>query len=172
MKILVFSDSHSNVSNMIDVITACQADTDFIVHLGDMCSDFKIVTARFPDIRFVSVKGNNDFFEMNVPSEYIGVLSGINCLFTHGHQYSVKSGITGISVRARALKSELVLFGHTHVPHNEKKGHTLFFNPGSIGCGGVYTFGIIHINDSNILSADVLKYDPMTKQIDFFRSFK
>ena len=133
---------------------------------------FLQIIQMFPDIPYISVKGNNDFFEIGVDSEYIGILSGVNCLFTHGHQYSVKSGIAGISVRARALKSELVLFGHTHFPHNEKKGHTLYFNPGSIGRGGVYTFGIIHIKDSCILSADVLKFDPLTKEIDFMRSFK
>lgn len=172
MKILVFSDSHSNITNMTDVVSACKADTDLIVHLGDVCSDFKQVVSRFPNIPYISVKGNNDFFEMGIPSEYIGVLSGVNCLFTHGHQYSVKSGITGISVRARALKSDLVLFGHTHCPHNEKRGSTLFFNPGSIGTGGVYTFGIIHMKDSSVLSSDVLKYDPVKKEMDFLRYFK
>lgn len=172
MKILVFSDSHSNISSMYDVISACKADTSLIVHLGDMCSDFKKITALFPDIPNVFIKGNNDFFEIGVDSEYIGILEGIKCLFTHGHQYSVKSGISGISVRARALKADLVLFGHTHIPFKEKRGQTLFFNPGTIGCGSTHTFGILHINNSAIQSADVLTYDPITKQIDFLRTFK
>lgn len=172
MKMLVFSDSHHNVVNMQNVISACCKDTDLIVHLGDHSSDFKQIIKLFPDIPFVSVKGNNDFFEEGVDSEYICNFSGVNCLFTHGHQYSVKSGIAGISVRARALKSDLVLFGHTHTPFKEKKGQALFFNPGSIGCGGVNTFGVLHLGNSSVLSAEVMKYDPVTKEIDFLRFFR
>lgn len=171
MKLLVFSDSHCNVDNMQNVISACRKDTDLIVHLGDLCSDFKRICSLFPDIPNVSVKGNNDFFEVGVDSEYICNFSGVNCLFTHGHQYAVKSGIGGILVRARALKSDLVLFGHTHTPFKEKRGQTLFFNPGSIGCGREYTFGVIQLGNSSILSADVLKYDAFTKEIDFLRYF-
>lgn len=172
MKMLVFSDSHNNFSNMQNVISACRKDTDLIVHLGDLCSDFKQVVSAFPDIPHVSVKGNNDFFEVGIDSEYIGVFSGVNCLFTHGHQYAVKSGIMGISVRARALRSELVLFGHTHSPYKEKRGQTLFFNPGSIGCGIEYTFGVIQLGNSTVLSADILKYDPAAKEIDFLRCIR
>lgn len=169
MKILVFSDSHFNVSNMQSVMSTCGNDTDIIVHLGDMSSDFRHVASQFPDIPYVQVKGNNDFFEVDVDSEYTGIFSGVKCFFTHGHNYSVKSGIGGIALRARALKADLVLFGHTHTPFKEKHGHTLYFNPGSIGCGSEYTFGIIHVSDSLILSADVLKFDPITKDIDFLR---
>lgn len=172
MKILVFSDSHSNVSNVCNIIDICKSDTSLVVHLGDLTSDFKKIKNRFPDIPGISVKGNNDFFDLEVESEYVGILEGIKCLFTHGHQYSVKSGISGIAVRARALKAELVLFGHTHMPYKEKRGNTLFFNPGSVGVGGLYTFGIIHINRSVIQSADVLYYDPIIKRIDFLRSIR
>lgn len=172
MKILVFSDSHSNISHMIDIINSCKADTSLIVHLGDMCSDFKKIKSVFHDIPAIFVKGNNDFFEVDVENEYIGILEGVKCLFTHGHQYGVKGGIAGISVRARAIKAELVLFGHTHVPYKEKRGHTLYLNPGSIGAGRENTFGIIHLENSAIMSAELLKFDPVTKQIDFLRSFR
>lgn len=172
MKLLVFSDSHSNVSNMHNIVDACKSDTNLIVHLGDMTSDFKKLIKNFPDIPNVFIKGNNDFFETDVDSEYIGTLGGVKCLFTHGHQYAVKSGMSGISVRARALKSELVLFGHTHVPFKEKRGQTLFFNPGSIGFGREHTFGIIHLENCAVLSAELLTYDPIKKEIDFLRSYR
>lgn len=172
MKILVFSDSHSNVSYMIDIINVCKEDTSLIVHLGDMCSDFKKIKSVFPDIPSVFVKGNNDFFEIDVDNEFIGLLEGVKCLFTHGHQYGVKNGVSGISARARAIKAELVLFGHTHIPYKEKRGNTLYFNPGSIGVGRENTFGIIHLGNLAIQSAELLKFDPVTKQIDFLRSFR
>lgn len=171
MKILVFSDSHTNISYMQDIITACKADTSLIVHLGDMCSDYKKIKSLFPDIPSVGVKGNNDFFEVDTDSEYICSFEGVKCLFTHGHQYAVKSGITGISVRARALKADLVVFGHTHRPFKEKRGQTMFFNPGTIGHGELITFGIIHIENFSVVSCEVLRYDPFTKEIDFLRNY-
>lgn len=170
MKILVFSDSHNDILSMEAIINACKVDVSLIIHLGDLCSDFNKVIGKFPDIRYISVKGNNDFFELGTDSEYIGNFDGLRFFCTHGHQYSVKSGIAGISVRARALKADVVLFGHTHIPFKEKRGQTLFFNPGAIGCGN-YTFGILQTQDSNVLSADILKYDAFTKQIDFVRHF-
>lgn len=172
MKLLVFSDSHSNIDNMVSVIEACKYDTSLIVHLGDMSSDFKRIVSMYPDIPNVFIKGNNDFFDVDTDQEFIGEFAGVKCLFTHGHQYSVKSGIMGISVRARALRSELVLFGHTHMPYKEKRGNTLFFNPGSIGQRGTPTFGIIHIDNCTILSADVLSFDPISKTIDFVRNYR
>jgi predicted phosphodiesterase len=45
---------------------------------------------------------------------------------------------------------DLIIFGHSHVPLNEKRGKTLFFNPGS-PTDKVFSpynsFGIIEIND-------------------------
>ena len=172
MKILVFSDSHANVSNICDIIDLCKEDTSLIVHLGDMTSDFKKVKNKFPDIPSISVKGNNDFFDLDTDTEYVGILEGVKCLFTHGHQYSVKSGVAGILACARALNADLVLFGHTHMPYKEKRGNTLLFNPGSVGQGGVYTFGILHMSNSFIQSADILYYEPIKKRIDFLRTIR
>ncbi len=171
MKILVFSDSHANISYMKDIITACKDDTSLIVHLGDMCSDYKKIKSLFPDIPSVGVKGNNDFFEVDIESEYIYDLEGVKCLFTHGHQYAVKSGIAGISARARALKADLVVFGHTHRPFKETHGQTLFFNPGTVGQGSQVTFGILHIEKFSIVSSEILRYDPFTKELDFLRNY-
>ena len=170
MKMLVFSDSHSNIDNMRAVIEICKVDTSLIVHLGDLSSDFRKIISLYPDIPNIFVKGNNDFFDVGVEKEYIGELAGVKCLFTHGHQYGVKGGIAGLSVRARALRSDLVLFGHTHNPYKEKRGNTLFFNPGAIGQGN--TFGIIHLDNSAILSADVLSYNPFNHTIDFTRNYR
>ncbi len=172
MKILVFSDSHHNISHIRSVVEACKQDTSLIVHLGDMCSDCRKITELFPDIPSVCVKGNNDFFEVGIENEYIAEFEGIRCFFTHGHQYGVKGGIGGISVRARALKSDLVLFGHTHTPYKELRGKTLFFNPGSAGDVREATFGIIQLSNSAILSADILTHNSQTNKIEFLRLFR
>ena len=170
MKILVFSDSHNDVSNMYEIIRACN-DASLIVHLGDMCIDYKKIKSLFPDVPSVAVKGNNDYFENEFDYDYVANFEGVKCLFTHGHRYSVKSGVSTLSKRSSLLKARLVLFGHTHTPFREKIGDTLFFNPGSIGYGRPATFGIIHLDNSVIQSADILSYDTNTKMIDFLKSF-
>ena len=63
MKIIVFSDSHNNVYNMIEVVKACETDASLIVHLGDMTADSRRLHEKFPDIPMIYVKGNNDYFD-------------------------------------------------------------------------------------------------------------
>lgn len=170
MKILVFSDSHNNVSNMYEIARSC-TDASLIVHLGDMCVDYKKIKSSFPDVPSVAVKGNNDYFENEFDFDYVANFEGVKCLFTHGHRYSVKGGVSALLGRARILGTRLALFGHTHMPYKEKIGDTLLFNPGSIGCGRPATFGIIHLDNSVIQSADILTYDAQTKNIDFLKNF-
>lgn len=171
MKLIVFSDSHGNIDSMESVINSCKTEDTFLVHLGDKVSDFRRIVERYPDLPNVFVKGNNDFLEIDAKSEYVGFIGGVKCLVTHGHQYGIKSSMNGIFVRARGLSSELVLFGHTHVPFKQNHGNTLFFNPGTIGQGSTLTFGIIELDNGAILSAEILKYNQVTREIDFFRGF-
>lgn len=171
MKIIVFSDSHHNILNMSEVVNKCKIDASLIVHLGDMTSDSRQLKEAFPDLPLIYVKGNNDYFDVEAENECTYVFDGIKCFFTHGHQYGVKAGINGISVRARALKADVVFFGHTHIPTIIKHNGTLFVNPGSIGqkSSGTPTFAIVQLSGGSVASADILTYDPITKTIDFNR---
>lgn len=171
MKILVFSDSHNNISNMVEVVNICKKDTSLIVHLGDMTHDARRLKEQFPDIPMVYVRGNNDYFDIESESEYTYIFDGIKCFFTHGHQYGVKGGINGIAVRARALKADVVFFGHTHLPIVSKHNGTLFVNPGSIGqtLGGTSTFAIVQFSGGAVASADILYFDQVNKNIEFLR---
>ena len=171
LKILVFSDSHNNVSNMIEVVNICKSDTSLIVHLGDMTSDSRRLKEVFADLPLIYVKGNNDYFDVEAQNEHTYIFDGIKCFFTHGHQYGVKSGINGIAVRARALKADIVFFGHTHVHVVDKHNGILYVNPGTIGqkIGGTSTFAIVQLIGGAVASADILSFDPINKKIDFFR---
>ena len=168
MKILVFSDSHNNVSDMTEVISLCKSDTSLIVHLGDMVSDFRIVQNRFPDIPTISIKGNNDIFEVGSDNEALYNFESLRFFFTHGHKYNVKYGLDTLMYRAEELKCDVVLFGHTHVPFLKKIKNTLFVNPGSISRS---TFAILNIKNGTILSSDICTYSKITKSIDFLRLF-
>jgi hypothetical protein len=55
-------------------------------------------------------------------------------------------------------KVDIIIFGHTHVSINEKKGGTLYFNPGSPTdkiFSPYNSFGIIEINDK--IEARIIK---------------
>ncbi|MBE6700987.1 MAG: metallophosphoesterase [Ruminococcaceae bacterium] len=173
MKILVFSDSHLNTSNMTSIINHYKGEISLIVHLGDMYSDFEKIKIAFPNVPTVAVKGNNDFFEVVPESEVFSTFAGVKCFFTHGHRYNVKGGLAGISVRARALNADLVLFGHTHLPLKETRGKTLFINPGTVGTNyGKATFALIELDNSSVVFADIMSFDTTDNSIDVLRNLK
>ncbi|MCI0595402.1 MAG: metallophosphatase family protein, partial [candidate division Zixibacteria bacterium] len=50
-------------------------------------------------------------------------------------------------------KVDMILFGHTHVPHSEEKDGILFFNPGSLSFNTdrrELTYAILEIKDNEL----------------------
>ena len=103
MKILVLSDSHGNVSNMAAAVE--QSAPRMIFHLGDCWRDAE-------KLLFVEDK---------------------RILLCHGHTYGVKQSLLTAGYAAEEQNLDLFLFGHTHRPLVDRRGKTLFVNPGSIG---------------------------------------
>ena len=116
MKILVFSDSHSNSHNVRAAIELNRAKCDCIVFLGDGVKDMQYIKEQYPQIPFFIVKGNCDLFAKDVEEEKLLSLGDFNILITHGHLYGAKSGYARLAYRARELGADAVFFGHTHVP--------------------------------------------------------
>lgn len=130
MKILLFSDSHGFIKNMIKVIED-NSDANMIIHLGDYVRDVIRTQELYPLIDFSYVRGNNDFIS-NVPRERIINIQGKKIFITHGHDYGVKNGYERIIQRAQLLNVDLVFFGHTHRAKELIDGNRVFVNPGSI----------------------------------------
>ncbi len=126
MRILVLSDSHGNVSNMITAIENLEPDAVFF--LGDGARQADALSEKY-DIPFYIVKGNCDM-GMYEDEQFIE-LRGKRFFMTHGHNYFVKSGYDTIEERGRKLGADVVLFGHTHIPSSEYKDGIYLFNPGS-----------------------------------------
>ena len=147
MKILVFSDSHSNYKHILKAIETHNGIADLVVFLGDGLRDVERVKEIYPNLHFFAVKGNCDVFSSSGYSDYSVLdLDGIKILITHGHLFGVKSGYDRILYRAEELGADAVFFGHTHEPIDfstyvgEKRIH--LFNPGSIAYGG--TYGVVN----------------------------
>lgn len=158
---------------MIEVVNLLGNSVSLIVHLGDTVSDFRRLTSRFCDIPYVSIKGNNDFLEYESKEEELYNLEGVKCFFTHGHKYGVKSDLLRLKLKAKEVGADVVLFGHTHIPYRTKSCGALFLNPGTIGISsyGVSTFAVLELDKGVLLSSEILTYNQISKQIDFWKEF-
>ena len=157
MRILVFSDSHMFSSNMQKVLALQKGRFDLCVHLGDGIRDFLLLAQSYPEVSFLSVKGNCD----NGPPgllENIITLEDKRIFFTHGHRYNVKYDVSELVKTAREKECDIALFGHTHksmsVYLNEDDNRPIYlFNPGSISFPREErpSYGVIDIRRNGIL---------------------
>ena len=148
MKVLVLSDSHGNVSNMIRAVE--REAPRMILHLGDCWRDAERLRDRFPDLPFEQVPGNCDYFSASREKEKLLVLGDKRVLMCHGHTYGVKQSLMAAGMAAEEGDLGLFLFGHTHKPLVDKRGKTLFLNPGSIGDYIQPTYGIVTLENGKL----------------------
>ena len=132
MNILVLSDSHGNISNMEEAVE--REKPDMILHLGDCWRDAERLAERYPDIPMEHVPGNCD----------------CRVLICHGHTCGVKTSLLTAGLKAEQDHLDAFLFGHTHKPLVDKRGRTLFLNPGTVGKGLRPTYGILTVEGDRI----------------------
>ncbi len=147
MKILIFSDSHGNISRMKAAVEAHLPRVDLLIHLGDGVRDFEYITSLYPSIQSLSLRGNA---ESSARERVILELDGVRIMCIHGHSYGVKAGVTCAAQAAIAEECDLLLFGHTHTPcdtvyNGEGDSRVRIFNPGSIGRAYPPSYGVLNI---------------------------
>lgn len=75
----------------------------------------------------------------------------IKVLFVcHGHTCGVKTSLLTAGLKAEQDHLDAFLFGHTHKPLVDKRGRTLFLNPGTVGKGLRPTYGILTVEGDRI----------------------
>lgn len=147
MKILVLSDSHGNITNMVRAVTA--ENPHMIFHLGDCWRDSETLHDRFPEIPLHQVPGNCDYRSFE-PAEQLVFLEDKRILLCHGHTCGVKQSLLTAGYMAEEQNLDLFLFGHTHKPLVDMRGKTLFLNPGSIGDHFRPTYGIVTLENGRL----------------------
>ena len=147
MDILVLSDSHGAVAPMIRAVELTAPN--LIIHLGDCWRDGERLHTYFPDIPLEQVPGNCDF-RPTEPAERLLVLRDKRILLCHGHTYGVKQSLVTAGFAAEGQQLDLFLFGHTHKPLVDRRGRTLFLNPGSIGDPTRPSYGVVTIQDGQL----------------------
>lgn len=146
MKILVLSDSHGNVRDMVKVVEREQPQ--MILHLGDCWVDAERLKEEFPNIPMEHVPGNCDF-RLGEELEKVIFVEDFRILICHGHTYGVKTSLLQAGLAAEEKNVDAFLFGHTHVPLVDKRGKTLFMNPGTMN-GWKSTYGILTVEQGKL----------------------
>lgn len=122
-----------------------EAGVDAILHAGDVSTP--VVLDQLERIAPVfAVRGNRDIFRLSyLPMERIESWDGVRVGLTHGHgrwfNYMLDRvhfelhGYYHERLIPRLLKSfpdiDVIVFGHGHLPLNERRDGCLLFNPGS-----------------------------------------
>ena len=155
-KILVLSDSHGNVNNMVTAVR--NTDPDQFIHLGDCWVDAEKLHQQFPMIMMEQVPGNCDCSQE--PVERILLIEGKRILICHGHTFNVKAGYLNLEYAAEERRVDAALFGHTHRVFYDKHNRISYMNPGSIGSppyGVPASYGILQVDgSSNTIATDVI----------------
>jgi len=149
MRIIVLSDSHRFLEYAEDVINMFYKDIKTVIHLGDMESDYRTLVKKYGSIEFYGVLGNNDR-NSSMPYEKMIEIEGKRLLLTHGHRQRVSYGLLSLALWAKEKESDVVLFGHTHVPVKDHFDELLICKPGSISLPRATnnpTFGILELGE-------------------------
>lgn len=131
IKLTIISDTHGN-SGAVDKLTEVFTESDYVIHAGDGVSDTRALRSVLAD-KLIAVSGNCDF--SNFQKEICTEIDGLTFLITHGHKYSVKSGLELLKARAQELNADIIIYGHTHIADIEKDGSRLFICPGALSGG-------------------------------------
>jgi uncharacterized protein len=149
----VIADTHINSKKdeLPKEILEAFKGVDMVIHAGDLIdlSVLDKLKRACKDVR--AVYGNMDPEETRkvLPQKELIEVNGHKIGLAHG--YGTPAGL--VDILEKMFKDDnvdVVVFGHSHQPFNEKKGKTLYFNPGS-PTDKVFapfnSYGILEIDD-------------------------
>lgn len=156
MKYLVISDNHGDRDILEEIFQARKEEVDYFFHCGD--SELKSGDPIWEGV--IKVQGNCDY-DSGYLEEIVQETGMDKVYMTHGHFMSVKTSLTPVTLKAKEVGANIILFGHTHLLGIEYQDGILYLNPGSIRLPrGRYidtpTYAIIESFDDHF---DVQYYD-------------
>lgn len=162
MKVLVISDTHGNIINVMKILKRIKPlGVKTIIHCGDHWDDMESLKRIYPEIEIYAVFGNCDGIAQ--ASEYNKTIQieGVSIFITHGHKHGVRWGdYDELLIHAMAEGAHLAICGHTHAAYLEKKKGIILLNPGSISSprdSEYPSYGILEIDASSIKDVAVMQ---------------
>jgi len=162
MRIAILSDTHDNIWKL-DSAMPKLAESDVILHCGDLCSPFLIQRlaegVKGKPVHVVWGNNDGDRQMLTVVAARAGNVS------LHGELAEIdldglRVAMTHYPAIGRALaeggRYDLVCYGHDHKAHEERVGRTLLLNPGEVmGLYGKSTFALFVTRSQKIAWVDV-----------------
>ncbi|HEX3797916.1 MAG TPA: metallophosphoesterase family protein [Verrucomicrobiae bacterium] len=146
MKIGVISDTHNYLDPQIPALFK---GVDHILHAGDIGLPFIILELEYV-APVTAVTGNTDE-ALDFRDTEVLQLAGRKFLLHHIINPQQLSDVA--KRRIAREKPDVVVFGHSHKPHHEQIGRTLYFNPGYAGkprFNQPRSIAILHCDESGI----------------------
>jgi uncharacterized protein len=129
MRIGVISDTHGLVRR--EVFDAFEG-VDHILHAGDIGGEDVLIELR-AIAPVTACAGNVDGFRLGDAGESARItLGGVKFFLTHILDRP-RNPREEVAQALRAEPADVVLFGHSHLPHDEVIGGVRYFNPASAG---------------------------------------
>jgi uncharacterized protein len=150
MRIGIISDTHNKVSRTARAVEILNAEgVEALIHCGDFTSPEIIHECGvIPNSYYVF--GNNDFDETGLRNAMAAV--GGVCLEFGGEvilgakRLAVTHGDSAREFRRLLLaQPDYLLFGHTHIPLNERDGPTRQINPGALHRAAEWTVAVLDV---------------------------
>ena len=162
MRIGVIADTHIPVSaeRLPQKVYDYFKDCDLIIHAGDVV-EMSVLEELERLAETKAVRGNMDSRELKkrLPEKIVLEAAGKKIGIVHGRGPAFN--VVKVVSRIFLERPDIIIFGHSHTPFNEKKNGTLFFNPGS-ATDKVFSqycsFGIIEI-DGDDVRAEIVKIE-------------
>lgn len=152
MKIVIFSDSHGNRTNLRTVLE--DERPGMVFHLGDGKNDIEEVMEAYPQLELHAVLGNCDWRRQGQVEELVTV-EGVPILLSHGHLHDVKNGYSRYIAYGRSKGARVLLFGHTHRACIWEDRELTVLNPGSAGEYFAPTYAVLVVKNGALLNAEI-----------------
>lgn len=151
-----------------------EAGVQAILHAGDISSQ-AVLDALEQIAPVYAVRGNRDMRPLpHLPEQRVVTLGGVRIGLTHGHgslwdyitekPYILLRGLKPERYIQRVLgwfpDADVVVFGHIHLPVNQRVDGRLVFNPGA-ACERTYGFsvpgvGLLHIQPDEPVRGEII----------------
>ncbi len=157
MRVLVISDSHGEIDNIIQISKVVREENiSKVIHLGDDYDDVNFLIKEGIEIERIPGVFSGYYSEKDIPNRKILEIEGWRVLLTHTkerHENDLSGDISPEdSVKNGAI--DIVLYGHTHIPAIAKEGTVYLLNPGHLKAtdkkGYQPSFAVLDIEKDNI----------------------